>query len=195
MAQNFGGRLEIVYVGTDQKLFHKWQTIKDVSDTANWTAGTQFPHQKALQATMIQNSDGRLEVFYVGNDHRLFHLWQIVRGISDPANWTVGTPFANDKANQVAVAQNSDGRLEIFYVGNDTHLFHNWQIKPGISDPANWFGETRFPGDSAKQVTVARNKDGRLEIFYVGTNNSPLTTWTWLSSTSSPTTAATCIGR
>ena len=177
MAQNSDGRLEIVYVGTDQKLFHKWQKIKDISDTANWTAGTQFPNQKALQATMMQNSDGRLEVFYVGNDHRLFHLWQIVPGISEPANWTVGTPFAKDKANQVAVAENSDGRLEIFYVGNDTHLFHNWQIRPGISDPTNWIGETRFPGDSAKQVTVARNADGRLEIFYVGTNSSLYHNW------------------
>jgi hypothetical protein len=34
-----------------------------------------------------------------------------------------------------------------------------------------WAGETWFRGNSAKQVAVGRNADGRLEIFYVGTNN------------------------
>ena len=68
----------------------------------------------------------------------------------------------------ITVGQNADGRLEIFYIGTDGALYHNWQTTAGSS---TWHGETKFAGDSAKQIAVARNADGTLEIFYVGSNN------------------------
>lgn len=79
----------------------------------------------------------------------------------------------NATATQVAVGQNQDGRLEIFYVGTNSKLYHNWQTLPN----GNWRGETPFPGDSAKQVAVGKNADGRLEIFYVGTNSKLYHDW------------------
>jgi hypothetical protein len=60
-------------------------------------------------------------------------------------DWTGETRFPKDSANQIAVAQNADGRLEIFYVGTNNDLYHNWQMQPSISDNENWAGETRFP--------------------------------------------------
>jgi hypothetical protein len=72
-------------------------------------------------------------------------------------------------ANQIAVAQNLDGRLEIFYRGTGNHLYHNWQTAPNSK---SWHGETSFPGDSANQIAVARNANGTLELFYVGTNGN-----------------------
>jgi hypothetical protein len=77
-------------------------------------------------------------------------------------------------ANQLAIGQNADGRLELFYAGTSNHLYHNWQIEP---NSLFWFGETPFSGDSALQIAVARNADGRLEIFYVGTNNDLYHNW------------------
>jgi hypothetical protein len=41
----------------------------------------------------------------------------------------------------------------------------------------NWFGETRFPGNSAKQIAAGQNADGRLEIFYVGGDNQLFRNW------------------
>jgi hypothetical protein len=64
------------------------------------------------------------------------------------------------------VARNADGRLEVFYVGANGDLYHNWQTAPG----AAWAGETQFTGDSARQIAVAQNQDGLLEIFYVGSD-------------------------
>jgi hypothetical protein len=92
-------------------------------------------------------------------------------------DWAGETRFAGDSADQVTAAQNSDGRLEIFYVGTNNDLYHNWQKQKGISDNSNWAGETRFAGDSADQVTAAQNSDGRLEIFYVGTNSGLYHNW------------------
>jgi hypothetical protein len=176
-ALNSDGRLEIFYVGTNNDLFHNWQIERNISDVTNWAGEERFAMDSAKQVAVAQNSDGRLEIFYVGTDNRLFHNWQIKPGVSDPANWFGETRFPGDSADQVAVARNADGRLEIFYVGTNNDIYHNWQMKPGISDNANWAGETVFPGDSAQQIAVGQNKDGHLEIFYVGTNNDLYHNW------------------
>jgi hypothetical protein len=174
---NKDGRLEIYYVGTNNDLYHDWQMQTSISDNANWAGETRFPKDSASQIALAQNSDGRLEIFYVGTNNDLYHNWQMQPSISDNANWVGETRFPGDSAKQVTVAQNSDGRLEIFYVGTNNDLYHNWQLKPGVSDNANWAGETRFPGDSANQITAAQNADGHLEIFYVGTNNDLYHNW------------------
>ena len=177
VAQNKDGRLEIFYVGTNNDLYHNWQIQPSVSDNANWAGETRFPKDSASQIAVAQNKDGRLEIFYVGTNNDLYHNWQIQPSVSDNANWAGETRFPKDSVSQIAVAQNKDGRLEIFYVGTNNDLYHNWQIQPSVSDNANWAGETRFPKDSASQIAVAQNKDGRLEIFYVGTNNDLYHNW------------------
>lgn len=70
-------------------------------------------------------------------------------------------------AAQIAVGQNANGALHIFYIGVNGDLYHNWQLARGTN---NWAGETKFAGDIATQITVAQNFGGELEIFYVGTN-------------------------
>ncbi|HTU44951.1 MAG TPA: hypothetical protein VMF91_07810 [Bryobacteraceae bacterium] len=77
-------------------------------------------------------------------------------------------------AIDLAIAQNADGRLELFYAGTGNHLYHKWQLTP---NGLFWSDETAFAGDSANQIAVARNADGRLEIFYVGTNNTLYHNW------------------
>ena len=41
-------------------------------------------------------------------------------------------------ANQIVAITNQDGRLEVFYIGTDTALYHNWQVVANDS----WNGET-----------------------------------------------------
>ena len=63
-------------------------------------------------------------------------------------------------------------------LGTNNDLYHNWQMRPGISDNANWAGRIScFSGDSAYQVAAASNADGRMETFYVGTNNDLYHNW------------------
>src|SRR5262249_12951871 len=70
-------------------------------------------------------------------------------------------------AKQITVGSNKDGRLEVFYVGTDNNIYHNYQVAPN----GGWHGELAL-GGAAKQITVGSNKDGRLEVFYVGTDNN-----------------------
>jgi surface antigen len=84
---------------------------------------------------------------------------------------------AGDQPNVVAAATNLDGRVEMF--GVNTHapdgsnnVFHAYQTTPGGS----WQGWSPLPG-YLTSIAVARNKDGRLEVFGAnahkpdGTNN------------------------
>ena len=133
-----------------------------------------------------RNFDGRLELFYAGAGHANLYHWQIEPADStDPQAklnfWSGETAFVGNRAKQIAVANNVDGRLEIFYVGSNNDLFHNWQTQtPDFHNQATlntWAGEVRFAKNSADQVTVGTNSDGRLEIFYVGLNNELFHNW------------------
>jgi hypothetical protein len=165
---NADGRLELFYVGTNNYLYHTWQTAPN---GLFWAGQVHFADNSAQQIAVGRNADGRLEIFYVGTNNNLYHNWQTAPN-SDI--WAGETRFADNSAQQIAVGQNLDGRLEIFYVGTNNNLYHNWQTAPNSEV---WAGETWFTGNSAKQIAVGRNADGRLEIFYVGTNNDLYHNW------------------
>ena len=51
-------------------------------------------------------------------------------------------------------------------------IVHNWQNYPKL----DWHGAAPL-GGRAKQITAGRNKDGRLEIFYVGVDDIIYHNW------------------
>ena len=66
----------------------------------------------------------------------------------------------------VACISNQDQRLEVFMIGPDSNLWHNWQVTPG----GYWSGWSNLavpnPGYTPIGApAVARNADGRLEVF------------------------------
>ena len=145
----------------------------------DWTGETPFSGDSATSIALGQNADGRLELFYVGTDSRLYHRWQTSLGGGLSKNgWTgeVLFPGAIDGAKpgsalSVAVGQNADGRLELFYSTPVGRLFHRWQTSPNGGPSKNdWTGEAAFPSLSNQMrfsQQVIQNADGRLEIFYL----------------------------
>jgi hypothetical protein len=162
-ARNQDGRLEVFYVGTDNRIYHNYQK----SPGGAWTGEVAFGGL-ALQLAVAENTDGRLEVFYVGTDHLIYHNWQ-----TSPNSGWAGEHLFGGSAQQLTAARNADGRLELFYIGTNSGLFHNWQTAVN----GGWAGEAGFPGDSAKQIAVVANADRRLELFYVGTNDHLYHNW------------------
>jgi hypothetical protein len=123
---------------------------------------------------VANNQDGRLEVFMRGhNDGHLYHKWQTAPNTN---NWSHPVGAADRLSNDVswfAVAQNQDGRLEVFMRGhNDGHLYHKWQAPGGgWSHPV---GAADRLSLNVGQFAVAQNQDGRLEVFMRGTNDGHL---------------------
>ncbi|NTU49846.1 MAG: hypothetical protein HGA87_02970 [Desulfobulbaceae bacterium] len=159
---NQDGRLEVFYIGVDDKIYHRAQTAPN----SGW--GIEVPlGGSAKQIAVASNQDGRLEVFYVGTNTALFHNWQV-----KPNGLWNGESFFVGNAKQIVMGRNLDGRLEVFYIGVDDKIYHRAQTAPN----SGWGNEVPL-GGSAKQIAVASNQDGRLEVFYVGTNSELFHNW------------------
>ena len=171
VAQNADGRLELFVVGLDGQLYHTWQTTKNnSSEWSEWAplGGGSLPSDPVV----AQNADGRLEVFVVRSNGQLYHLWQ-----TEPnGTWSTAASLGGQWSplKRPAIAQNADDRLEIFMVGSGRQLYHRWQTEPSSSNQwsPDWtiFGPERWPLSS--NPAIARNADGRLEVFMVGSVGS-----------------------
>jgi hypothetical protein len=165
---------EIAVFGTtgSGSLFHQLQTALGTSTWSQWTSlggGLRDGSNPAV----IANSNGRLEVFVVGNDNSLWHKWQTTAGSSTWTGWV--SLGGSSIANNPTITRNTDGRLEVFVVGGDTGLWHKWQTAAGSSTWTNWIplSGTGVQGDAA----ITRNTDGRLEVFVVGNDDSLWHKW------------------
>jgi hypothetical protein len=143
----------------------------------------------------INNEDGRLEAFHLFDD-RVRHAWQV-----RPNDvWTGWSPLSNSpRLDELAVARNADGRLEVFGIGKGvSQLYHAWQVTPN-GGWTRWerlrqgVGNARVDGDGStgSKLAAARTADGRLAVFVVTTtgvrvttqsapNSGPWTGWTRL---------------
>jgi len=70
--------------------------------------------------------------------------------------------------SQITVANDADGRLEVFVRGTDNALWHKWQVAPN----SGWSGWASEGGVLTSDIAVGRNADGRLEAFVRGTDNA-----------------------
>jgi hypothetical protein len=107
-----------------------------------------------------------LELFFVGLDSHLYHMWQSTPG---GPQWSGAAGLFLAGVNEVAVGSNQDGRLQVFFNGTDGDLYTDWQTAPNGS----WHGASVLGGSSTgyRSLALARNADGRLELFYSGFND------------------------
>ena len=125
------GRLEVVFIGTDDVLY---RTVQSSANTDSWTSRTPLmtSTNKAKELTAAVNQDGRVEVFYIGMNDALYHTWQTTPGgtswFTEQVLWDTGMT-----AKQLTAARNSDGRLELFFVGMNDVIYHIWQDAPNSS--------------------------------------------------------------
>jgi hypothetical protein len=92
MAPSADGRLELFITGTDGKLYHAWQTAASNGwhfwDSLSGGNGPHLINGPAVAAS----GDGRLEVFVLGTDGALRHIWQTVASNGWSAWNTLGHP-------------------------------------------------------------------------------------------------------
>lgn len=103
------------------------------------------------------NADGRLEVFAVADDGKLWHIWQDPRCRGGWSDWA----SLGHKIRDMVVVLNRDGLLEVFGIGDDQEVWHIWQDSRTFTGWSNWHS---LEGE-AQAFQVAQNLDGRLEVF------------------------------
>ncbi len=196
IGKNDDGRLEafVWTVGVDaaQDLWHIWQTTTG----GTWGAWSSLGHPPTglmLEGSpiVVQNDDGRLEIFATGSDNALLHIWQVTPNGSW-SNWnSLGKPTNEGISPLFSVHVNDDGRLEAFAVGSDNALWHIWQVVPN-GGWSTWASLGKPAGTSYIINPIAsQNQDGRLEAFVFGSDNALWHIWqttaggswgTWFSS-------------
>lgn len=184
VAQNLDGRLELFFISADGHVYHEWQTAQNGPFSTPWNIGVQCTLQwpGATELAVGRNQDGRLEVFYIGDDSNLYHAWQtapnaIPAGTND--GWTDQVALGGSATN-LAVGQNQNGCLEVAYIrATDNAVCHNYQISSNGVDCQNvsgWHGEEAL-GGLGKQLVYGQNQDGHLELIYIGTNDGLYHNW------------------
>jgi acylphosphatase len=71
---NADGRLEVFIRGTDNAMWHMWQTVPN----GGWSGWASLGGGLSSGPQIAVNADGRLEVFVRGTDNALWHMWQTV---------------------------------------------------------------------------------------------------------------------
>jgi hypothetical protein len=80
--------------------------------------------------------------------------------------------------HEPVIAQNLDGRLEVFILGDDGQLFDLAQSAPNGGWWSSWVDlGPPPPGGPAGNLSVARNLDGRLEFFLRAADNKIYHRW------------------
>jgi hypothetical protein len=170
MAANRDGRLEVA--AASDGLVHAWQTAPN-SDQWQHQSLDPPPDMQPLPGispALAQNRDGRLEVFMLAGwgtpgesfpptRAPLWHAWQQRQGGWSPWH-SLDSPNQSGFAGRPVVAQNRDGRLEVF-MGADGVVWHIWQ-QPQQGRWSPW-EPLEHPDQDVRQPVVARDRDGRLE--------------------------------
>jgi hypothetical protein len=119
VASNGDGRLEVLVRGSDNALWHIWQTAPN----NGWSGFRSLGGVLTSNIAVGRNADGRLEAFVRGTDNALWHTWQTAPHLL----WSSWASLGGVLTSDIAVGRNADGRLEAFVRGTDNGLWHIWQ--------------------------------------------------------------------
>jgi C1A family cysteine protease/acylphosphatase len=164
-SNNKDGRIEVFARGTDNALWHIWQTAPN----NGWGGWASLGGVITSVPAVINNADGRLEAFARGSDGALWHIWQTA-----PNNgWSAWASLGGVITSDPAAVRNADGRIEVFARGTDGRLWHIWQQGPQFGW-SNWHSlGVQFVG----HPVASNNKDGRIEVFMRASNGALLHIW------------------
>jgi hypothetical protein len=121
--QNADGRLEAFAVGTDNGLWHIWETTPN----GGWSGWASLGGVITSEPTVGRNADGRLEVFARGTDNALWHIWQTAPSAGPWSGWA---SLGGVITSSPTVSNDANGSLQAFARGTDDALWHIWQTAP-----------------------------------------------------------------
>jgi PASTA domain len=177
VAANADGRLELFVA--NGALWRSPQTA--------WSAGwSDWEAHGAPSGAFIigpvtagRSGDGRIEVFVIDQDGRLWN----VRQSSANGSYTGWNAFGSPGValeDRPGLARSADGRLELFVRGTDGQLYHQSEASVGTFEWSGWesFGAGSTPaGGLIDHPVVGADADGRLELFLAGTDGNIYHAW------------------
>lgn len=183
-ARSGDGRIEAFVIDSQASLWNIRQTAPGGAYSglnAFGNPGVPLDDRPAV----ARSADGRLELFVRGQDNRLYHQWETAVGTFSWSGWNsfdVGTMPPSGFVDHPVVAASADGRLELFLTGGDGNLYHSWQTAAS-NGWSNWTNEgTDGGGFTDAAPGLARNGDGRLQVFEVARDGNLYHKWQTVAS-------------
>jgi hypothetical protein len=81
-------------------------------------------------------------------------------------DWGNFVPLGGTAIQQIVVANNVDGRLEVFGLGGNRHVYHDWQL--AVNGDWNGWRTLGDGGTDLRALDIDTNADDRLELFVLG---------------------------
>jgi hypothetical protein len=122
----------------------------------------------------VQNVNGTWEKFWIGSDCHVYHAWGATSpGGSFKGSASLGGCVRNTAAFGIDVGRNQDGRLEVFAVGTDNAVWHDYQTKAGSGPWSGWFSlGGGFNGNYGNTPSVVSEFSTYSEIHVYGWYNN-----------------------
>lgn len=184
-----GGNL-VVMVAADKGLY---QFVS--SPTAGWveTDLGRPPQTGQVIGNVIlgRNTDGRLEVFAIGGpaiggpesaqQDSVYRRWQLAPG-GAWSGWVLAPHCNAANARGISVANNADGRLELFTLSPTTgeyraDLCHMWQDTNQSGGWSGWDNLGDGTLDGTTPVSAKLNGLNRIEVFMLRSDGTLLSRW------------------
>jgi hypothetical protein len=138
VGKNQDGRQEVFAIATDGNIWQIWQTTPN----GNWSSWRRLGQpsvgiRRADRISVGSNQDLRQELFVMGIDNALWHIWQVAPNVGwsdwaslgQPRDQGFGEPPKDRDLSNPLVQKNADGHLEVFAPGNGAFC-NRWQEAP-----------------------------------------------------------------
>ncbi len=174
--RNDDGRLEVLVVGYDTHAYTAWQNARNGGFTAFYTlGGPELNYDYPLAAA--RNPDGRLEVFGLS---RTGDIWSVAQG-SPGCCWSWQQLSQSGGFGAPAAGLQLDGNIMVVARGAGDRAWRLAKAGP-VSWPAlSTWKSGWWPADGrmawGSTAAIARNADGRGEIFLRGWSGELLHGW------------------
>jgi hypothetical protein len=177
-------RQEVFAVGSDGNIWQIWQTAPN-GGWSNWREMGRPPTTPGIRPsdriTVERNADGRQELFVMGGDDAVWHIWQVApnggwndwESLDKPEDRDLSQPLAH---------KNADGHLEVFAPGNgafcnrwqeaaNSNIWRRegWNKKPKLKEEAPQIGLT--------WLEAALNLEDRLKVIGFGDDGALWHSW------------------
>lgn len=142
------------------------------NDDQSWTPWRELGGQGVSDAAAVTDSAGRLRAVGMSNSGQIFEMTDATSRGAWGAWKAVGNPFY--AASNPALALGQDGKLTLLSLDSRGALRVNAQAAGSAAWPSSW---QNLGGSFASSPVVARNADGRLEVFVRGTDQGLYHLW------------------
>jgi hypothetical protein len=154
------GRIDVF---VNDGLGNIWNSYQTANNSTNWGAWHSLASAVPVTArtSVARDASGILNIFVIGTDGVAYTKQETAP--NSPTSWG---PWAALGANtwqtdaKPVTAKDQNGAIELFLVGPDQHVYHNYESGGG------WSGWISLGGTFAQNIRpcIGPNADGRLQI-------------------------------